>query len=140
MITKIKADLLQARKDKDDIRKKLLGVLVGEIQLQETRTGKIMDNSEIIKCVKKLKKSCDENVERGVIGAQQESTILEAYIPKEMTKVDMIAVLLANQELMEEIRTADNRMRLMGKVKKFMSEDGQPFDGGLLSQVLREIV
>lgn len=139
MREKLRSDLLQARKDNDQIKKSLLGVLLGEIQLEESRTNKQLDNSGIIKHVKKLKKSCDEMASRGNEDAKVESTILAEFLPQEMTKTDMIAILLMDQGLMTEIRESDNRMRLMGKVRKVLEADGQPFDGGIVAEMLREI-
>jgi len=139
MIAQLQAEFLIARKNKDTLKKTLLSVLIGEIQLQESRSGKTLDDKAILKVIAKLKKSCDDNAKLGVDGATDESIILAEYLPREMTKVDMIAILLMDQDLMTEIRESDNRNRLMGKAKKCLDLDGQAFNGKLLLEVLRDI-
>lgn len=138
MITKLRNDLLKARKDNDTLKKSLLGVLLGEIQLEESRTNQPLDDSGIFKHIKKLKKSCDEMAERGIVDAESESAILAEYLPQVMSKSDMLAIII-DQGLIAEIRESDNRMRLMGKVLKVFESDGRPFDGGLVAELLREI-
>lgn len=139
MKNKIKADLLQARKDKDDIRKSILSVLIGEIQLDESRSGKDADDSSVVKHIKKLKKSCDEMAERGNADSKAESEILLSYLPKEMTVAEIILAIRNEDGLWDEIVTAENRMRLMGKVRKVLDKSGTPYDGKILSITLQQL-
>jgi len=139
MKQKIKDDLLNARKSKDDLRKSLLGVLLGEIQLDESRSGKEMDDSGVVKHIKKLKKSCDEMYDRGDEKAFQESKILDAYLPTEMSALEIVSAIRSENGLIEELVNAPNRMRLMGKVKAVLDKDGRPYDGKMVSVVIKEI-
>jgi uncharacterized protein YqeY len=86
---KIKTDRLNAMKAKDENRKRILSVLVGEID--RCRGTKELSDDVVIASVKKLVKAAKDTIQ--MVGPDASTTsdlvVLEAYLPKELSESDI---------------------------------------------------
>ncbi len=135
MKTEIQNDLLEARKANDTVLKTLLSVLIGEIQLKESR-GDLLDNKGVLKITKKLKKSCDEMAKFGCGVAETESALLDRYIP-EAISLEEIECIIISSPLYQEILDSDNPMKLTSRATDLINETGQDFNGKDIATVMR---
>lgn len=139
MKEKIQADMLEARKNNLPSRRSILSVLIGEIQLIESRSGKECNEAEIVRIITKLKKSCDQAYEmRGRDESRIEAEILNEYLPKVLT-TDEIQCIIVASPLYQEIIDAKNPMSLMGRARDLLLESEQMFVMEDLSSVMRTI-
>lgn len=136
MYNRIKNDMLQARINNDTIKKSILGVLIGEIQLEESRSGTSLDDNGIITIIKRVKKGCDEMSKYN--GEFVESEILEQYLPKTLT-IDEIQCIIIVSPLYQEIIESSNHMKLMNKAQDLIRETGQNFDGKDVAIVMKSL-
>ncbi len=126
---KIKKDLVDAMKAKDDDRKNTLRVIMGEFGRQDQKE---INDADVIKIVKKLVKSEKEVMERsGAIEPTPFITIAESYLPQ-----------LAGEEEIREWITAninfDEYNNKMQAMKPIMQHFGSNADGSLVKKVLAE--
>ena len=78
-------DFIKAFKDKNTLKKNLLGVIRGDIQTQ-TANGVDMTDENIIKIIKKIKKGL---VELNTDEANEELSYLEPYLPQLMSNEEI---------------------------------------------------
>jgi len=134
----INSDYLKAFKEKNVISKSLLSVIKGEIQTLEKNTG--VDNlsdDEVVKILKKVQKSLKEtissisNKEEGdeLSAATLELMIVEAYLPKEMSREDITKKILELKE---------NGITNIGQIMKEFSN--LPVDRKVVSEVIKEVI
>lgn len=99
---KINADFITAMKNKDVVKKNLLSVIRGEIQTMEKNMGGdtvILDN-EITNILNKMAKSLRESIKTSPTDElNEELTIVESYLPKQMTEEEITSIV---KKLIEE--------------------------------------
>ena len=133
MNTQIKNDMVQAMKDKNVVARDILRVLRGEIQRNEqTSKGKVdLTEAAIVKIIKKLIESIEESGEDN-----GEIAILEAYLPQQMTELEVseaaTAFITAN-----ELNSPREMGRVMGHFKQ--NHEGT-YDGKLLSGIVKQLL
>ena len=108
MINKLKVDRISAMKEKNTIKKTVLGTLVGEIEL--LNKTKVLSDSEIMKIIKKM---IENNI---VCNSIEENEYLEVYLPN----------VLSDNELEVIIKThiSDENlsgMKSMGKLMAYLN-------------------
>ena len=109
MINKLKADRISAMKEKNTIKKTVLGTLVGEIEL--LNKTKILSDSEIMKIIKKM---IDNNI---TCNNTVENIYLESYLPKVLSDSEL-------DDIIKEYISHENLsgMKSMGKVMGFLNK------------------
>lgn len=129
----INSDLVSAMKNKETTTLNVLRVLKGEIQrAEQSPSGKIeLSDGDVIKLIKK---SIDSINETG--GNQAEVAVLEKYMPKQMTEIEINLVvipLILNNNY--------NSPKDMGKIMGYFNQNyaGQ-YDGKLLSEVVKNLL
>jgi uncharacterized protein YqeY len=129
----ISADLVAAMKAKDTTTLNVLRVLKGEIQrAEQSSNGKIeLSDADIVKLVKKSIEGINETG-----GDQSEVAVLEKYMPKQMTEIEINLVvipLILNNNY--------NSSKDMGKIMGYFNQNyaGQ-YDGKLLSEVVKNLL
>lgn len=108
MINKLKADRISAMKEKNIVKKTVLGTLVGEIEL--LNKTKILSDSDIMKIIKKM---IDNNI---TCNNTEENIYLESYLPKVLSNSeldDIIKEYISHEKL--------SGMKSMGKVMGFLN-------------------
>lgn len=123
---KIIKDLKEAMKSGNTEKRDLLRVVVGEFN----RVGKELSDDVAQKEVKKMYMNAKE------LGSESEATILEEYIPQELTK-DQLTMLI--QDMIEE--TGVDSMKGMGRIMGMLAKEyPNRYDGKLASQIVKEIL
>jgi uncharacterized protein YqeY len=124
----INADFMAAFKAKDMDKKNFLGVVKGEIQTEEGRTG-LANDETVLAILKKMEKSLKQtNTEESL----RELTYIEGYLPK----------LMSEDTIREKVRLiiiengASNMGMLMGMFNK--QNAGQAFDNKVVSTIIKE--
>ena len=108
MINKLKADRISAMKEKNIVKKTVLGTLVGEIELlNKTKT---QSDSDIMKTIKKM---IDNNI---VCGNTEENEYLEIYLPKVLSDSEL-------ESIIQTYISTENLsgMKSMGRVMRFLN-------------------
>ena len=136
LIDKMKADLATARKTQDKTTAGILRVLIGEIELQDSRSKKEWTDKDTIGSVRKMCKSLQSMVEYGQKDAQVELDIISEYLPTEMTSKEIVESIIRVPGIIGDIVQSDKPMTLMGRIKKILDSDGRPYNGGVLSKTV----
>jgi uncharacterized protein YqeY len=125
----INKDYMTAFKEKNTVAKNLLSVIKGEIQTTEKNVGSELSDEDVIKILQKSTKSLKEMVASGSEQAKEELTIVEAYLPKQMSKDEI------TQKVTELVNSGITQMGAI--MKEFAS---LPADKKMVSEVVRELV
>jgi hypothetical protein len=151
LLSRIKADQLQARKAKDTIQASLLTTLIGEAEAVGKNDGnRETTDSEVVAMIKKFLKNTNELLAvfpkpipdhdlkqiAACNVASQEKLILEAYLPTQYTGTGLQSIVAASIQLVGASTAKD-----MGKVMKDLKTryDGQ-YDGSEASKVIKELL
>ena len=124
----INKDYMTAFKEKNVVAKNLLSVVKGEIQTTEKNTGSELSDEDVVKILTKTAKSLKEMANSGSEMAKTELEIVEAYLPKQMSK----------DEITQKVNELFNSgITQMGAI---MKEFGSlPADKKMVSEVVREL-
>lgn len=125
----INKDYMTAFKEKNTVAKNLLSVIKGEIQTTEKNVGSELSDEEVVKILAKSVKSLKEMVESGSEQASVELAIVEAYLPKQMSKEEVA------QKVAEVINSGATNIGAI--MKEFAT---LPADKKLVSEVARELL
>ena len=142
LIDSIRADQLQARKEKNIIKVNLLTTLIGEaVSIGKNAGNRETTDAEVVALAKKFIKNLQEAMEVysragvDITNQQAEVQILEQYIPKQMSAEDLRSAILA---IKEEITAGPKDMgKVMGLLKQRF--DGQ-YDGKMASALAKEVL
>lgn len=142
LLTQIKQDQLQARKDKDQVKVGILTTLVSEAAMIGKNDGnRESTDAEVIATIKKFIKNTDETIsllekEHGDLVAKplREREILMSYLPHQLTDEEL---LISIDEIITELQI--DSLKGMGLVMKTLKEryEGQ-FDGKTASALVKE--
>ncbi len=127
---RIKKDLAEAMKAKDDEKKNILRVIMGEFGRQ---AQKEIADAETIKIIKKLIKSEKEVLDRcKAEGTNRFIDVAEGYLPQMATEEQIRTWISSNIDFLQ----FKNKMQAM---KPIMQHFGDTADGNLVKKVLQEI-
>lgn len=133
LFVKIKEDRINAFKLKETIKRDLLGVLLGEA----SKEVKEPDDAKVIAAIKKLIKSCNEIIDIDPLSvkgtaASIEKDILESYLPKQLTEVEI-------NDILSKVIVPDANISI-GEVMRYFRENHEGmYDGGLVSKLAMKI-
>ena len=139
MISRLKRDRLEARKNKDKIRVSFLTVLLSEaIAIGKTDGNRETTKKEVMTLIKSVKKLANDNIktirdEEKVKVFKIEVQICEEYLPKlksEKETFDIVSTLISDME-------SPNIGKVMGTLKKSHSDS---IDFGLVGKIVKEIL
>ena len=125
---KIEKDYIQAFKEKDNVKKTLLGTIKGELQTLE-KNGTVVDDTITLSLLTKFTKSVKQMIEYGNTEAVAELSVLERYTPKQMTEEE-ITVLVRT--------TIENGATNMGEIMKVFADKNA--DKKLVSTIVRNFL
>ena len=140
LLKQIRHDNMQARKEKDEVRKGVCSLLISAIALAEKESGKVLEKDEELVFVQKELKQTKEELEsipdsRPELKekAQQKIAIIESYLPKQMSDDEI-------REALEKIiaeKGLDHTKKSQGQVMKaMMAEYKGKTDGKTVARVL----
>jgi uncharacterized protein YqeY len=126
----IKKDLAAAMKAKDDEKKSVLRVIMGEFARQ---AQKEIGDEDVIKIIKKLIKSEKEVLEKnGVAQSNRFIQVAENYLPQLATEDEIKSWITANVNFSD----FKNKMQAM---RPIMQHFGANADGNLVKKILSEL-
>jgi uncharacterized protein YqeY len=126
----INTDYMSAFRSKNAVVKNLLSVVKGEIQTIEKNTGvDSLSDEEVLKILAKTAKSLREMVSSGSEQAKVELEVIESYMPKQMSKDEII------NKVSDLINSGVTQMGAI--MKEFAS---LPADKKMVSEVVKELV
>ncbi len=127
---KIKKDLMIAMKEKDEERKSILRVVMGEFGRADTKE---VNDEEAIKILKKLVKSEKETMERtGDTGESRFVAVVESYLPRKATEAEIRRWIETNIDFSKY----KNRMQAM---RDIMAHFGSSADGAQVKEILQKL-
>lgn len=142
LIQRIRADQLQARKETDTVKANLLTTLIGEaVSIGKNDGNRETTDAEVVALTKKFIKNLQEAIAAcsrfgfNTDDQVREVSILEAYIPKQMSAEQLKEVVTA---IKAEISAGPKDM---GKVMALLKarHDGQ-YDGKVASSIVKEVL
>ena len=134
----IRKQITEATKQRADVKKNILKVVLGEIDTLESRQGKQFADEDCCRVIKKTLQGVEEMLgyKPGDPKFELEKTTLQALLPQEMSMHDLKISLTAKTE---EIRAAKSDGQATGIAMKFFKENNIPVDGNVVKKVVSEI-
>ena len=126
---KIRSDLKESMKAKDEHRTSALRVLLGEFQRQPKKE---LEDKEVMAIVRKLVKSENEMLSAGDSGSSPYLEVLEGYLPKQASEDEIREWVAANIDLGQ----FKNKMQAM---KPIMTHFAGVADGNIVKKILDSI-
>src|SRR5688572_6961072 len=132
LIETIRKDMQDAKRNKETVKANLLSTLYAEIFTQ-SKSGKEMTEEDEIKIIRKFMKNADETLSFDVSDEarkklEKEKQILEAYLPKQMTKDEIDTIV---HKLVSEGKT-------MKEIMPFFKENySGRYDGKAVSEAVK---
>ena len=131
LVDQIKARVLRAMKEKDEIARDVLRLALGEVQTAEARASRVLDDAEVTAILRKLVKSNEETLAAAGEGPQapalrQEIELLSSLLPKTLSVPQLIEALEAQRDA---IRAAMNDGQGTGVAMKHLKSVGAVVDG-----------
>ncbi|MFO7837938.1 MAG: GatB/YqeY domain-containing protein [Desulfosalsimonadaceae bacterium] len=127
---KIRADLREAMKAKDEEKKNALRVLIGEFGRSE---AKELEDAEVVKIIRKMIKSAQETLER--TGSDADSgyiEVLESYLPRTVSDNEIRQWISLNIDFSRY----KNKMQAM---RDIMAHFGDSAEGSRVKAILQEL-
>ncbi len=131
----IRKQILEATKSKQDVKKNVLKVVLGEIDTHESRNGKPFTDEDCCRIIKKTLQGVEEMLEYkpGDAKFEEEKATLQALLPPEMSIHDLKVSLTA---MADQIRAAKSEGQATGMAMKFFKENKIAVDGNVVKQVI----
>ena len=126
---KIREELKESMKNKDEARTSALRVLIGEFGRQ---AQKELSDQDVLGIIRKLVKSETETLERSGGGRSDYLDILEGYLPKQVGEEEIRAWITENVN-MDEFK---NKMQAM---KPIMGHFAGTADGNMVRKILESL-
>lgn len=146
LIKTIKSDQVTARKLKNSSEAALLTTLIGEAEMIGKSDGnRETTDAETVALVKKFIKNIDEilaNVHQGsehYASATVEKTLLSKYLPKQLTEVEVRALLTS---MIEEhcISFGQQKPKMGVLMQRLKAEHEGTYDGAIASKLAKELL
>lgn len=140
----LEADLKDAMRSGDDLRKRTLRMLLSNIKLSEVEARRPLDESEVLAAIQKEVKTRNESIEEArqykredlAKAAQDEIDVLQAYLPEPLSDAELQQLAQDVIGAVEASSPAD-----MGKVMKALMPRIQGrADGKTASQIVRSLL
>lgn len=141
LMPELKKRIFQAMKDKNELEKDLLRVVLGDLQLGETRKGEALGEKEEQQIVRKMLKSNQETVAltqdpAGVAKLKAEMVILEGLLPQTLSVAEVIVAL---EPVADDIRAAGNDGQATGVAMKHLKPQGLEVEGKDVAAAVKQI-
>jgi uncharacterized protein YqeY len=126
----IKKELTTAMKEKNEVKKSALRVIMGEFARQDKKE---LSDDEVVKIIQKLVKAEKETLEKsGTLKQSGYLTILESYLPKTASDEEIRNWISENIDFSQ----LKNKMQAMGTI---MAHFGATADGNRVRQLLQQM-
>ncbi len=141
---KLEADLRQAMKDRDNVKRSVLRLLLAAIQNAEITKRGSLDNPDILGIVAREVKQRNESIEafkqgdRQDLVAQEEAemAVLKEYLPRQLSREEVI---VEARQVIEEVGAQGPRDK--GKVmSRIMAQLKGKADGREINEIVTELL
>lgn len=141
LIDDIKAQIKAAMKAKDTQTRDLLKVVLGDLQLNETRKGAALTDEEAQKDVKKIikgnRETLDATNDPAVVEKMNwEIAKLETLLPQTLSVDEIVAAL---EPVIDGIKSAGNDGQATGVAMKHLKPTGAAVEGKDVAAAVRQI-
>ena len=141
LMPQLKKRIFQAMKDKNELEKELLRVVLGDLQLAETRKKEPLDDREEQQIIRKIAKSIQETIAltqdpAGVEKLKGELLILEGLLPRTLSVDEIVAAL---EPVADNIRAAGNAGQATGIAMKHLKPQGLEVEGKDVAQAVNQL-
>ncbi len=141
IVDQVKKQRMDAMKARDEITKSILGVALGDMQLQEARDGKPTSDEFATQVIRKLIKSNQETMASSRDDdtrhrLEKEIQILSVLLPQTLD-VDQIIAALA--PVTDAIKSAGNDGQATGQAMKHLKSNGAVVEGKDVSEAVKRI-
>ncbi|UGO51038.1 GatB/YqeY domain-containing protein [Bacillus phage vB_BanS_Nate] len=127
MIKTIKADLVQAMKNKDEFKKPVLRMLLASLEQEKVKfklsTVEDLKEAQVIDVIGRMAKALDKEIEeyekvgREVTKQKSEKVIVQSYLPRQLNEEEIVAEIKHALSLVERGELAD-----VNKAKGYLSQ------------------
>ena len=141
---KLEADLRQAMKDRDNVKRSVLRLLLAAIQNAEITKRGSLDNPDILGIVAREVKQRNESIEafkqgdRQDLVAQEEAemAVLKEYLPRQLSREEVV---IEARQVIEEVGAQGPRDK--GKVmSRIMAQLKGKADGREINEIVTELL
>lgn len=134
----IRKQIVETTKLRMENQKNVLKVVLGEIELQESRNGKQLTDDDCYRVIRKTLQGVEEMLtyKPNDPKFEAEKATLKGLLPKEFAAEDLQAVLSSK---IDEIKAAKNDGQATGIAMKFLKERNISVDGNAVKKVVMEI-
>lgn len=131
----LKNDQLQARKDRDSATASLLTTLIGEAAMVGKNDGnRESTDSEVLATIKKFVKNINESLAvRNDAALQHEKTILESYLPVQLTDTDLRLIIY-------DLVTSQSTSNMGSVMQVLKTKFNGRYDGKVASTIVKELL
>ncbi len=128
---RISADYIAAFKNKDSVRKTILGVIKASIQMQEKNAGQTdLSDEEVMKILNKQVKNLNESIAAANDEeSKQQLAVVEEYMPKQMSRDEVKAKI-------DSLKAASDVPLNIGAIMKAFATDA--VDRKVVAEVFNE--
>ena len=154
LVESIRSQLTAAMKERNEIKKGILRVILGDLSTLESRSGKPPTDEEVKKVIKKLIEGNTEtmsHLEKAATFAippisdtwqklKEENVILNSFLPKNLPKEEIKDFLnLSSSPIVFEIQGAKSDGQATGLAMKFFKDFDVNIDGKDVSAIVKEL-
>lgn len=143
LIDTLKNDIKSAMKSGDILKRDLLRYILGECQ---NKKGDYLNDKEIFSIIRTVVKDQQNIIEQNIaadetlVRMKKENEILSEYLPKELTRDEIEAIILnSDGPEFEQIRDETNFGKAMGIAMSFLKKEGKDVDGKLVKEIVTRI-
>ena len=131
----IRQQITASTKNREDVKKNVLKVVLGEIDTLESRQGKQFTDDDCCRVIKKTLQGIEEMLgyKPGDPKFEAEKAVLQSFLPPEMSLHDLKVSLTA---VTGEIRAAKSDGQATGIAMKFFKEHKISVDGSAVKKVV----
>lgn len=137
----ISAELRKSVLARDDAKRNILKVLLGDIQTAESNA--VVSDQQIVKIIQKIIKSNSETISLSEANAERipiltkENEILSSFLPQNLTEQEIETLLVAQ---VEDIKSAKSDGQAMGIAMKFLKQSDLTKDKSVDNAVVGVVV
>ena len=143
LIETLKAEIKTAMKDRDDVKKNVLRVALGDIQMEETRKGSCSEETaekilrKIIASNTETMSACPDSPRNPQL--LRENEIVDVLLPKQWSVDEIVAFLTAQPGVIERIQGANADGPATGMAMGALKPSGAPVNGKDVSTAVAQI-
>lgn len=142
LIEKLRLEKRNAMISKDVVKKSILEVALGEIQLIEARSNKTPTDDQATNVLRKIIKSnnevlsvCNENMK---IKLDRENEVLNSFLPQVLTQEEIKNLLTSDVDLLDKIKSGKG-MASVGVAMKFLKGSNYSVDNNDVVAVVEQL-